>query len=157
MASSPITSWQIDGETVSDFIFLASKIIADGSPPGSPIPGILQARILEWVAISFSKSRGTQISIYEPEKLRNLYQILQEVDYFHLISEFYYILILYLYFSWYVLACNSYFRKISCYHKLYICKKEHKDIFGDFWIGLELWLWWWHHGYIQKSKLINMY
>jgi len=26
-----------------------------GSPPGSPIPGILQARILEWVAISFSK------------------------------------------------------------------------------------------------------
>jgi len=28
----------------------------DGSPPGSPIPGILQARILEWVAISFSKA-----------------------------------------------------------------------------------------------------
>ena len=26
----------------------------DGRPPGSPIPGILQARILEWVAISFS-------------------------------------------------------------------------------------------------------
>ena len=26
----------------------------DGSPPGSPIPGILQARVLEWVAISFS-------------------------------------------------------------------------------------------------------
>ena len=25
----------------------------DGSPPGSPIPGILQERILEWVAISF--------------------------------------------------------------------------------------------------------
>ena len=30
MASSPITSWQIDGETVSDFIFLSSKITADG-------------------------------------------------------------------------------------------------------------------------------
>ena len=30
MASSPITSWQIDGETVSDFIFLCSKITADG-------------------------------------------------------------------------------------------------------------------------------
>ena len=30
MASCPITSWQIDGETVSDFIFLASKITADG-------------------------------------------------------------------------------------------------------------------------------
>ena len=26
----------------------------DGSPPGSPIPGILQARTLEWVAISFN-------------------------------------------------------------------------------------------------------
>ena len=30
MASGPITSWQIDGETVTDFIFLASKITADG-------------------------------------------------------------------------------------------------------------------------------
>ena len=30
MASSPITSWQIDGETVADFIFLGSKIMADG-------------------------------------------------------------------------------------------------------------------------------
>ena len=28
----------------------------DGSSPGSPVPGILQARILEWVAISFSSS-----------------------------------------------------------------------------------------------------
>ena len=27
----------------------------DGSPPGSSVPGISQARILEWVAISFSK------------------------------------------------------------------------------------------------------
>ena len=30
MASSPITSWEIDGETVSDFIFGGSKITADG-------------------------------------------------------------------------------------------------------------------------------
>ena len=30
MASSPITSWQIEGETVTDFIFLGSKITADG-------------------------------------------------------------------------------------------------------------------------------
>ena len=28
----------------------------DGSPPGSPIPGILQARTLEWVASSYSRS-----------------------------------------------------------------------------------------------------
>ena len=30
MMSSPITSWEIDGETVTDFIFLDSKITADG-------------------------------------------------------------------------------------------------------------------------------
>ena len=30
MASGPISSWQIDGETVADFIFLGSKITADG-------------------------------------------------------------------------------------------------------------------------------
>ena len=30
MASSPMTSWEIDGETVSDIIFLGSKITADG-------------------------------------------------------------------------------------------------------------------------------
>ena len=28
----------------------------DGSPPGSPVPGIVQARTLEWVAISFSNA-----------------------------------------------------------------------------------------------------
>ena len=28
----------------------------DGSPPGSPVPGILQARTLEWVAMSFSNA-----------------------------------------------------------------------------------------------------
>ena len=137
MASGPITSWEIDGETVetvADFIFLDSKITADGdcsheikrhlllgwkvmtnldsilksrditlptkvclvkamvfpvvmygceswtvkkaaaaaakslqscptlchpidgSPPGSPVPGILQERTLEWVAIFFSNA-----------------------------------------------------------------------------------------------------
>ena len=30
MASGPITSWETDGETVADFIFLGSKITADG-------------------------------------------------------------------------------------------------------------------------------
>ena len=97
MASGPITSWEIDGETVetvADFIFLGSKITADGdcspeiktltpwkesqdqpaaaakslqscptlcdpidgSPPGSAVPGILQARTLKWLAISFSNA-----------------------------------------------------------------------------------------------------
>ena len=34
----------------------------DGSPPGSSIPGILQARILEWVAICFSKACRLKIN-----------------------------------------------------------------------------------------------
>ena len=34
----------------------------DGSPPGSSVPGILQARILEWVAISFSKMQSSLIN-----------------------------------------------------------------------------------------------
>ena len=43
----------------------------DGSPPGSPIPGILQARTLEWVAISFSnawkwKVKGKLLSHFRP-------------------------------------------------------------------------------------------
>ena len=33
MASSPMTSWQIDGETVTDFIFLGSKITAEWLQP----------------------------------------------------------------------------------------------------------------------------
>ena len=80
MASGPITSWQIDGETVetvAGLFFWAPKSLQmltaaaaakslqscptlcdpiDGSPPGSPVPGILQARTLEWVAISFSNA-----------------------------------------------------------------------------------------------------
>ena len=35
----------------------------DGSPPGSPVPGILQARTLEWVAISFSKARKWKVKV----------------------------------------------------------------------------------------------
>ena len=35
----------------------------DGSPPGSPVPGILQARTLEWVAISFSNARKWQVKV----------------------------------------------------------------------------------------------
>ena len=38
----------------------------DGSPPGSPVPGILQARTLEWVAISFSRGFSPGI---EPQSL----------------------------------------------------------------------------------------
>ena len=34
----------------------------DGSPPGSPVPGILQARVLEWVAIAFSDE--TEVDVF---------------------------------------------------------------------------------------------
>ena len=35
----------------------------DGSPPGSPVPGILRARILEWVAISFSNAWKWKVKV----------------------------------------------------------------------------------------------
>ena len=37
----------------------------DGNPPGSPVPGILQARTLEWVAIVLSISKSEQIKTQE--------------------------------------------------------------------------------------------
>ena len=44
MASGPITSWEIDGETVSDFIFLGSKITADGDCSHEIKRGLLLGR-----------------------------------------------------------------------------------------------------------------
>ena len=43
----------------------------DGSPPGSPVPGILQARILEWVAISFSSAWRWKVKVksFSPVRL----------------------------------------------------------------------------------------
>ena len=35
----------------------------DGSPPGSPVPGILQARTLEWVSISFSNAWKWKVKV----------------------------------------------------------------------------------------------
>ena len=35
----------------------------DGRPPGSPVPGILQARILEWIAISFSNAWKWKVKV----------------------------------------------------------------------------------------------
>ena len=41
----------------------------DGSPPGSPIPGLLQARTLEWVAISFSNAWKWKAEVYANSQL----------------------------------------------------------------------------------------
>ena len=53
----------------------------DGSPPGSPIPGILQARTLEWVAISFSKKTGVCL-----KKLRYLDNCFSSKYYLNIIN-----------------------------------------------------------------------
>ena len=44
----------------------------DGSPPGSAIPGILQARILEWVAISFSSAWKWKVKVKSLSRVRLL-------------------------------------------------------------------------------------
>ena len=57
MASGPITSWQIDGETVSDFIFLGSKISADGDCSHDVKRGLLLGRKVLTNLDSILKSR----------------------------------------------------------------------------------------------------
>ena len=42
----------------------------DGSPPGSLVPGILQARTLEWVAISFSSAWKWKVKVKSPSRVR---------------------------------------------------------------------------------------
>ena len=44
----------------------------DGSPPGSPIPGILQARTLEWVTISFSNAWKWKVKVKSLSRVRLL-------------------------------------------------------------------------------------
>ena len=44
----------------------------DGSPPGSPVPGILQARILEWVAVSFSNAWKWKVKVKSLSRVRLL-------------------------------------------------------------------------------------
>ena len=53
-----ITSSFVDPATAAKSLQLCPTLcdLIDGIPPGSPVPGILQARTLEWVAISFSNA-----------------------------------------------------------------------------------------------------
>ena len=44
----------------------------DGSTPGSPVPGILQARTLEWVAISFSNAWKWEVKVKSLSRVRLL-------------------------------------------------------------------------------------
>ena len=65
MASSPITSWEIDVETVSDFIFLVSKITADGDCSHEIIRCLLLGRKAMTNRDSILKSRD----ITQPTKI----------------------------------------------------------------------------------------
>ena len=46
----------------------------DGSPPGSPVPGILQARTPEWVAISFSNAWKWKVKVKSPWANKSKYE-----------------------------------------------------------------------------------
>ena len=56
MASGLITSWEIDGETVSDFIFLGSKITADGDGSHEIKRGLLLGRKVMTNQTAYSKA-----------------------------------------------------------------------------------------------------
>ena len=62
MASGPIASWQIDGETVSDFIFWGSKITADGDCSHEIRRRLLLGRKVMTNLDSIFKSRGIALS-----------------------------------------------------------------------------------------------
>ena len=62
MASSPITSWQIHGETVADFIFLGSKIAADGDCSNEIKRCLLLGRKVMTNVDSILKSRDITLS-----------------------------------------------------------------------------------------------
>ena len=66
MASSPIISWQIDGETVADFIFLGSKITADGDCSNEIKRHLLLGRKVRTNLDSILKSRDVTL----PTKVR---------------------------------------------------------------------------------------
>ena len=61
MASGPITSWEIDGETVADFIFLGSKITADGDCSQEVKRRLLLGRKVMTNLDSILKSRDTTL------------------------------------------------------------------------------------------------
>ena len=65
-SAGPITSWQIDGETVSDFIFLGSKITADGDCSHEIKRGLLLGRKVMTKLHSILKSRDVTL----PTKVR---------------------------------------------------------------------------------------
>ena len=62
MASGPITSWQIDGQTVADFVFLGSRITADGDGSHESKRRLLLGRKVMNNILSILKSRDITLS-----------------------------------------------------------------------------------------------
>ena len=62
------TNWAITVKSLQSCPTLCNAI--DGSPPGSPVPGILQARTLEWVAISFSRAWKWKVKVKSLSRVR---------------------------------------------------------------------------------------
>ena len=60
-----VTSWTTEGSAAAKSLQFCPTLCdpIDGSPQGSPIPGILQARKLEWVAISFSNAWKWRVKV----------------------------------------------------------------------------------------------
>ena len=82
----------------------------DGSPPGSAVPGILQARILEWVAISFSRGSSRPRDWTQVSRIAGrLFTVWATGEYF---SEYDTILFVFHFFNFIRLSENvqSYFR-----------------------------------------------
>ena len=62
--------WNIAAKSLQSYPTLCDPI--DGSPPGSPVPGIFQARTLEWVAISFSNAWKWKVKVKSLSPVRLL-------------------------------------------------------------------------------------
>ena len=72
----PCTTWTQDAaaaaaKSLQSCLTLCDPV--DGSPPGSPVPGILQARTLEWVAISFSNAGYTSALLQMVKQMLGFY------------------------------------------------------------------------------------
>ena len=62
--------WVLSAKSLQSCPTLSDPI--DGSPPGSPVPGILQARTLQWVAISFSNAWKWKVKVKSLSRIRLL-------------------------------------------------------------------------------------
>ena len=68
--NNPICTTAAAAKSLQSCLTLCDPI--DGSPPGSPIPGILQARTLEWVVISFSNAWKWKVKVKALSRVRLL-------------------------------------------------------------------------------------